>query len=33
MEDLAGTNTGVFVGTFCHDWNTITTEDLDAAPM
>ena len=33
MEDIAGENVGVFVGTFCKDWENITTEDPDAIPM
>ncbi|KAL2068797.1 hypothetical protein VTL71DRAFT_15135 [Oculimacula yallundae] len=33
MEDVAGGDTGIFIGTFCKDWENITTEDPDAIPM
>ncbi|KAG4444512.1 hypothetical protein IFR05_000103 [Cadophora sp. M221] len=33
MEDVTGGDTGIFIGTFCKDWENITTEDPDAIPM
>lgn len=33
MEDVTGGDTGIFIGTFCKDWENITTEDPDNIPM
>jgi hypothetical protein len=33
MEDIAGENVGVYIGTFCKDWWGVTSEDPDAMPM
>lgn len=33
VEDIAGEDVGVFVGTFCKDWENITSEDPDSIPM
>jgi acyl transferase domain-containing protein len=33
MEDIAGENVGVFIGTFGKDWWNVTAEDPDAIPI
>jgi acyl transferase domain-containing protein len=33
MEDIAGENVGVYIGTFSKDWWNVTAEDPDAIPI
>ncbi|KAF1988946.1 hypothetical protein K402DRAFT_461387 [Aulographum hederae CBS 113979] len=33
VEDMAGSDTSVFVGSFCKDWGELTLRDPDATPM
>jgi acyl transferase domain-containing protein len=33
LEDVVGSDTAVFVGSFCKDWGEVTLRDPDATPM